>query len=166
LPAPLFIGSTTIRGASTHFGKETRPDRVMLQLGQRSSDRDVWLWVPVGTSRNQASPWSSPLTLSHWRECNELPVISSLPPQGWHLVTGTSDFIRNFPPMSAVGPPSTRSRVRCSRDLVAGQEEAEMAGRLAAPRRDLLQGFSGREIMATDFYKLSGTSASKRECIF
>ena len=75
----------------------------MLQLGQRSSDRDVWLWVPAGTSHNQASPWSSPLTLSHWRECNELHFISSLPPQGWQLVTGTADFIRNFPPMSAVG---------------------------------------------------------------
>ena len=75
----------------------------MLQLGQRSSDRDVWLWVPAGTSHNQASPWSSPLTLSHWRECNELHFISSLPPQGWQLVTSTADFIRNFPPMSAVG---------------------------------------------------------------
>ena len=75
----------------------------MLQLGQRSSDRDVWLWVPLGTSHNQVSPWSTPLTLSHWRECNELHFISSLPPQGWQLVTGTADFIRNFPPMSAVG---------------------------------------------------------------
>jgi hypothetical protein len=35
LPAPLFIGSTTIRGASTHFGKVTRPDGVMLQLDLR-----------------------------------------------------------------------------------------------------------------------------------
>jgi len=103
LPAPLFIGSTSTRGASTHFGKVTRPDGVMLQLGQRSSDRDVWLWVPAGTSHNQTSPWSTPLTLSHWRECNELHFISSLPPQGWQLVTGTADFIRNFPPMSAVG---------------------------------------------------------------
>jgi hypothetical protein len=103
LPAPLFIGSTSIRGASTHFGKVTRPDGVMLQLGQRSSDRDVWLWVPAGTSHNQASPWSSPLALSHWRECNELHFISSLPPQGIQLITSTADFIRHFPAMSAMG---------------------------------------------------------------
>jgi len=101
LPAPLFIGSTTTRGASTHFGKVTRPDGVMLQLGQRSSDRDVWLWVPAGTSHNQASPWSTPL--SHWRESNELHFISSLPPGGMQLVSGSADFIRHFPPMSAVG---------------------------------------------------------------
>jgi hypothetical protein len=103
LPAPLFIGSTSIRGASTHFGKVTRPNGVMLQLGQRSSERDVWLWVPAGTNHNQASPWSSPLALSHWRECNELHFISGLPPQGIQLITGTADFIRNFPPMSAAG---------------------------------------------------------------
>ncbi len=103
LPAPLFIGSTSIRGASTHFGKVTRPNGVMLQLGQRSTERDVWLWVPAGTSHNQASPWSSPLALSHWRECNELHFISSLPPQGIQLITGTADFIRHFPPMSAMG---------------------------------------------------------------
>jgi len=58
------------------------PDGLVLQLGQRSSDRDVWLWVPSSTGHNQASPWSSPLALSHWRECNELHFISGLPPQG------------------------------------------------------------------------------------
>jgi hypothetical protein len=108
LPAPLFIGSTSTRGASTHFGKVTRPDGVMLQLGQRSTDRDVWLWVPSGTSHNQASPWSSPLALSHWKECNALHFISGLPsvglpPQGIQLISSTADFIRHFPPMSAVG---------------------------------------------------------------
>jgi len=103
LPAPLFIGSTSTRGASTHFGKVTLPDGVMLQLGQRSSDRDVWLWVPAGTSHNQASPWSTPLTLSHWRESNELHFITSLPPGGMQLVSGSADFIRHFPHMSAVG---------------------------------------------------------------
>jgi hypothetical protein len=103
LPAPLFIGSTSIRGASTHCGKVTRPDGVMLQLGQRSSDRDVWLWLPAGTSHNQASPWNAPLALSHWRECNELHFISSLPPGGTQLVSGSADFLRHFPPMSAVG---------------------------------------------------------------
>jgi len=81
---------------------------VILQLGQRSSERDVWLWVPSGTSHNQVSPWISDLTLSHWRECNELHVISSLPAQGlphWglQLVTGTAAFIRQFPHMSALG---------------------------------------------------------------
>jgi hypothetical protein len=54
-------------------------------MGQRSSERDVWLWVPAGTSHNQASPWSSALALSHWRECNELHFISSLPPRGLQL---------------------------------------------------------------------------------
>lgn len=108
LPAPLFIGSTSTRGASTHFGKVTRPDGVMLQLGQRSSERDVLLWVPAGTNHNQASPWMSVYALSYWRECNELHFISGLPPgglppQGIQLITGTADFIRHFPPMSAMG---------------------------------------------------------------
>jgi hypothetical protein len=80
----------------------------MLELGQRPSERDVWLWVPSGTSYNQASLWSAPLTLSHWRECNELQWLSCLPAQGlphWglQLITGTADFIRHFPHMSAVG---------------------------------------------------------------
>ena len=64
LPAPLFIGSTTIRGSSTHFGKVTRPDGVMLQLGQRSLAHDIWLWLPSGTSHSQASPWMSVDTTS------------------------------------------------------------------------------------------------------
>jgi len=75
----------------------------MLQLGQRSADRDVWLWVPSGTSHNQSSPWSAPLGRNHWRECNELHFISGLPPVSCQLITGTADFIRHFPPMSAVG---------------------------------------------------------------
>ena len=103
LPAPLFIGSTSSRGASTHFGKVTRPDGVMLQLGQRSLSYDVWLWLPSGTSHSQASPWMSVFALSHWRECNELHFITGLPPDGLQMVTATPDFIRNFPPMSAAG---------------------------------------------------------------
>ncbi|MEI7951959.1 MAG: hypothetical protein WCH37_04680, partial [Synechococcaceae cyanobacterium ELA182] len=103
LPAPLFIGSTSTRGASTHFGKVTRSNGVMLQLGQRSTDRDVWLWVPTGTSHAQSSPWSAPLALSHWRECNELHFITGLPPLSLQLITGTADFIRHYPPMSAMG---------------------------------------------------------------
>ncbi len=55
------------------------------------------------TSHSQASPWSSATSLSHWRECNELHFISSLPPGGMQLITGSADFIRHFPPMSAVG---------------------------------------------------------------
>jgi hypothetical protein len=103
LPAPLFIGATSTRGASTHFGRVSRPDGQMLQLGQRSSERDVWLWVPAGTSHSQSSPWSSALVLSHWRESNELHFIRSLPPQSLQLIIGTADFIRHFPPMSAMG---------------------------------------------------------------
>jgi hypothetical protein len=61
LPAPLFIGSTTIRDASTHFGKVTRPDGVMLQLGQRSLAHDIWLWLPSGTSQH---PQQGPLLSS------------------------------------------------------------------------------------------------------
>jgi len=41
--------------------------------------------------------------LSYWRECNELHFISGLPPVSCQLITGTADFIRHFPPMSAVG---------------------------------------------------------------
>ena len=73
----------------------------MLQLGQRSSERDVWLWVPAGTGHNQSSPWISATSLSHWRECNELHFIGSLPSQAIQLITSTADFIRSFPPMSA-----------------------------------------------------------------
>ena len=48
-------------------------------------------------------PWSSPLALSHWRECNELYFISSLPSQGLphcglQLISSTAEFIRHFPP--------------------------------------------------------------------
>ena len=103
LPAPLFIGSTTTRGASTHFGKVTRPDGVMLQLGQRSSSHDVWLWVPNGTSHNQASPWTSATSLSLWRECNELHFVSGLPAEPQQFLSLTPDFVRNYPAMSAVG---------------------------------------------------------------
>jgi len=56
-----------------------RPDGVMLQLGLRSTFYDVWLWRPAGTSHNKASPWSSFLALSHWRGCDELNFINSLP---------------------------------------------------------------------------------------
>jgi hypothetical protein len=56
LPAPLYLGPNSVRGASTHFGKVTQPDGVMLQLGQRSSSYDLWLWVPAGTDHNQSSP--------------------------------------------------------------------------------------------------------------
>jgi hypothetical protein len=108
LPAPLFIGCTSIRGASTHFGKVSRPDGVMLQLGQRSLAFDIWLWLPSGTSHSQASPWMSVFALSYWRECNELHFITGLPPgglppQGLQMVTATADFIRHFPALSAVG---------------------------------------------------------------
>lgn len=130
LPAPLFIGSTSIRGASTHFGKVTRPDGVMLQLGQRSTERDVWLWVPAVSSHNQASPWSSPLALSHWRECNELHFISGLPPQGLQLITGTADFIRHFPAMSAMGArqhPQQGQLLSSSGGNQAGEGSAGMA---------------------------------------
>ena len=72
-------------------------------LGQRSTDREVWLWVPSGTSPNQASPWSPALALNHWRECHELHFISGLPPQGLELISGTADLIRHVPPMSARG---------------------------------------------------------------
>ena len=79
----------------------------------------MWLWLPSGTSHNQISPWMSVFALSTWRECNELHFISGLPPVGVQLVTGTADFIRHFPPMSAA---STRSRGRCSQALLAAVE--------------------------------------------
>jgi hypothetical protein len=103
LPAPLYIGATSLHGASTHFGKVTQPDGLMLQLGQRSSSYDVWLWVPTGTSHNQPSPRHSALSLSQWKECNELHFINGQPTTNLQLVTGTADFIRNFPHMNVVG---------------------------------------------------------------
>jgi hypothetical protein len=102
----------------------------MLQLGQRSTERDVWLWVPAGTGHNQASLWSSPLALSHWRECNELHFISGLPPQGLQLITGTADFIRHFPAMSAMGArqhPQQGQLLSSSGGNQAGEGSAGMA---------------------------------------
>ena len=47
------------------FQKGSVPDGVMLQPGQLSSDRDVWLWVPSGTSPALGpQPWRSALSLS------------------------------------------------------------------------------------------------------
>ncbi|MFU8886243.1 MAG: hypothetical protein ACNA8O_12400 [Cyanobacteriota bacterium] len=103
LPPQLFIGSTSLIGPTTHFGKVTFPDGVMLQLGQRSTDRDVWLWVPSGTSHNQSSPWTSALGLSQWRESNELNFVVGGPAGDMQFLPASPDFIRNFPHMSAVG---------------------------------------------------------------
>jgi hypothetical protein len=102
LPAPPYTGSTSIRGTSIHFGKVGRPDGVMLQLGQRSSERDVWLWVPSGTSHNQASPWISALGLSQWRESDELNFVEGWAAGDMQFLPASPDFIRHFPHMSAV----------------------------------------------------------------
>jgi len=56
LPPQLYIGTTSLIGPTTHYGKVTFPDGVMLQLGQRSSDRDVWA---MGANRNQPQPGES-----------------------------------------------------------------------------------------------------------
>jgi hypothetical protein len=138
LPAPLFIGSTSTRGASTHFGKVTRPDGVMLQLGQRSLAHDIWLWLPSGTSHNQASPWSSPLGLNHWRECNELHFLSGLPPVSFQLITGTADFIRHFPPMSAAGTRQHPQQGSLLSSSGGGGEGGDACGALARPTTGLL----------------------------
>jgi hypothetical protein len=138
LPAPLFIGSTSTRGASPHFGKVTRPDGVMLQLGQRSTDRDVWLWVPSGTSHTQSSPWSSSLALSHWRECNELHFISGLPPVSFQLISGTADFIRHFPPMSAAGTKQHPQQGPLLNSSSGGGDGGDGSGTPARPTTGLL----------------------------
>ncbi len=148
LPAPLFIGSTTIRGASTHFGKVTRPDGVMLQLGQRSLAHDIWLWLPSGTSHSQASPWMSVFALSYWRECNELHFISGLPPgglppggrppQGIELITGSADFIRHFPPMSAAGTRQHPQQGPLLSSSGGGSGGGDGSGALARPTTGLL----------------------------
>jgi hypothetical protein len=138
LPAPLFIGATSIRGASTHFGKVTRPDGVMLQLGQRSSSHDIWLWLPTGTSHSHASPWTSAQTLSQWRECNELHFITGLPPQGIQLVTATPDFIRHFPPMSAMGARQHPQQGPLLNSTGGGGEGGDGSGGLARPTSGLL----------------------------
>jgi len=103
LPSQLFIGTTSLIGPTTHFGKVTFPDGVMLQLGQRSTDRDVWLWVPNGTSHSQTSPWISALGLSQWRESNELNFVVGGPAGDMQFLPVSADFIRHFPHMSAVG---------------------------------------------------------------
>jgi hypothetical protein len=90
-------------GGSTHFGKVGRPDGVMLQLGQRSNERDVWLWVPSGTSHNQASPWISALGLSQWRESDELNFVEGRDAGDMKFLPASPDFIRNYPRMSGVG---------------------------------------------------------------
>ncbi len=103
LPPQLFIGTTSQVGPSTHFGKVTFPDGVMLQLGQRSTDRDVWLWLPTGTSHSQPNPWISPMGLSQWRESNELNFVVGRPAGDMQFLPTAPDFIRHFPHMSAVG---------------------------------------------------------------
>ncbi len=138
LPAPLFIGSTSTRGASTHFGKVTRPDGVMLQLGQRSSSHDVWLWLLTGTSHSQASPWMSPFALSQWRECNELHFVTGLAPQGIQLITGKADFIRHFPPMSAMGARQHPQQGLLLNSSCGGGDGGAANGGLARPTTGLL----------------------------
>ena len=62
----------------------------MLKLSKRFTFYDVWLWGLAGTSHSKPSLWSSPLTLMHWREFNELNFFSSLPAKGLlHLVLVT-----------------------------------------------------------------------------
>jgi hypothetical protein len=78
-------------------------DGVMLQLGQRSTDRDVWLWVPTGTSHSQGSPWTSALALSQWEESNELNFVVGGSAGDMQFLPVSADFIRHFPHMSAVG---------------------------------------------------------------
>jgi hypothetical protein len=139
LPAPLFIGATSTRGASTHYGKVTRPDGVMLQLGQRSTDRDVWLWVPAGTGHSQGSPWVNPLTLSPWQESNELHFISSLPPQGTQFLPLSADFIRHFPHMSAIGARQhPQQGPLLSNNAGGGGGSGETGGGAARPSTGLL----------------------------
>jgi len=103
LPPQLFIGSTSLIGPTIHFGKVTFADGVMLQLGQRSTDRDVWLWVPTGTTHSQTSPWTLALGLSQWRESNELNFVVGGPAGDLQFLPASADFIRHFPHMSAVG---------------------------------------------------------------
>jgi hypothetical protein len=99
----LFIGSTNQNGPTTHLGKVTFPDGVMLQLGQRSTDRDVWLWVPTGTSHSQASPWTSALGLSQWIESSKLNFVVGQQASDVQFLPASPDFVRHFPHMSAVG---------------------------------------------------------------
>jgi hypothetical protein len=98
LPPQLFIGSTSTIGPTTHFGKVTFPDGMMLQLGQRSTDRDVWLWVPTSTSYSQSSPWTSALGLSKWRDSNELNFVEGRDAGYMQFLQASPDFIRNFTP--------------------------------------------------------------------
>jgi hypothetical protein len=115
----------------------------MLQLGQRSLAHDIWLWLPSGTSHSQASPWMSVFALSYWRECNELHFISGLPlgglpPVGIQLITGTADFIRNFPPMSAAGTRQHPQQGPLLSSSGGGGDEGDGSGALARPTTGLL----------------------------
>jgi hypothetical protein len=103
LPPQLFIGTTNQNGPTTHFGKVTFADGVMLQLGQRSTNRDVWLWVPSGTVPNQSSPWTSALALSQWIESSKLNFVVGQPAGDVQFLPASADFVRHFPHMSAIG---------------------------------------------------------------
>ena len=103
LPPKLFIGNTSKGGPTAQFGKVTFADGVMLQLGQRSSSYDVWLWMPTGTSHSQSSPWINPLLLSDWQECNELNFVVGGHAGDVQFLPLSADFINHFPSLSAVG---------------------------------------------------------------
>jgi hypothetical protein len=77
-------------------------DGVMLQRGQRSTDRDAWLWLPSGTSNSQAIPWTSALGLSQWRESYVLNLVAGGPACEVQFLPVSAEFIRDFPQMSAV----------------------------------------------------------------
>jgi hypothetical protein len=110
----------------------------MLQLGQRSLAHDIWLWVPSGTSHSQASPWMSVFALSYWRECDELHFISGLPPGGLQLITGTADFIRHFPPMSAAGTRQHPQQGPLLNSSSGGGDGGDGSGTPARPTTGLL----------------------------
>jgi hypothetical protein len=47
-----FCQKVTSADQQARIRQKTFSDDVMLRLGQRSTDRDVWLWVPRGTTHN------------------------------------------------------------------------------------------------------------------
>jgi hypothetical protein len=109
-----------------------------LPQGQRSLAHDIWLWLPRGTSHSQASPWMSVFALSYWRECNELHFISGLPPGGLQVITGTADFIRNVPPMSAAGTRQHPQQGPLLNSTGVGGNGGDGSGALARPTTGLL----------------------------
>ena len=60
------------------------------------------------------------------------------PPQGIQLITGTADFIRNFPPMSAAGTRQDPQQGPLLNSSGGGWDGGAGSGALARPATEIL----------------------------